>query len=335
MVTPSQEESYDFFNLMDVYNQDDEKALESALQADSSYKKLCTFDGDVFSGKRTEYETICAKFKYLKFLLFENTVEQTSNLSYHSEYMNFWLNYKLKSIDNSNVCAQNFYQELKTQDPNFDLENTIQIKNISDDNLTPMREIYDLYSSYNGIYKIINALSDDLTQCSPYSKECVQKYDAAIEKCPKGKVSNFCKALKVFKEKYDQLKNDDNFVDACEIEELKPLPSEETSLTDSAVPRRDSEDSVISPSTLEDQGSTAGFGVVTGTISTILGILPISLILYKTTPFGSWISNRYFKKKNIHEIIEDEENYESLLHTSGSHDINSEHVGYKLSYNSL
>ncbi|SBT55912.1 PIR Superfamily Protein [Plasmodium ovale wallikeri] len=336
METPSQEVSYDFFNSMDQYNLlYDEETLERDMGIDPMYKSLCKFNGGIFSGNETKYETICAKFKYLKFLLFESPVKQTSHSNYHSEYMNFWLNYKLKSTNNSNVCALNFYQELKTLDLKFDLENNINIKNINDDNLKLMTEIYDLYSSYNEIYKIIKDPTGDITQCSCYSKECVRKYDAAIKKCPEDSVSNFCKALNVFKEKYDQLKNDDNFVDACEIEELKPLPSEETSLTDSAVPRRDSEDSVISPSTLEDQGSTAGFGVVTGTISTILGILPISLILYKTTPFGSWISNRYFKKKNIHEIIEDEENYESLLHTSGSHDINSEHVGYKLSYNSL
>ncbi|SBT57025.1 PIR Superfamily Protein [Plasmodium ovale wallikeri] len=334
METSSQEESYDFFNLMDVYNQDDEKALESALQADSSYKKLCTFDGDVFSGKRTEYETICAKFKYLNFLLFGNTMEET-NLNYHSEYMNFWLNYKLKSISNSNVCAQDFYQELKTHDLTFNSEDKIKIKNINDDNLKLMTKIYDLYSSYNEINQIINADSDDFTQCSRYSKECVQKYDDAIKICQRDKVTNFCKALNVFKEKYDQLKNDYNFVDGCKIEELKPHPSDKNLLMVSAVKGSGSEDSVVPSSISEDQGSTAGFGVVTGTISTILGILPISLILYKTTPFGSWISNRYFKKKNIHEIIEDEENYESLLSTSGSHDITSAHAGYKLSYNSL
>ncbi|SBT55490.1 PIR Superfamily Protein [Plasmodium ovale wallikeri] len=329
-------QEYDFFNSMDQYNLlYNDETLASGLLTDPSYKNLCKFKGGVFSGNETEYERICAKFKYLNFFLFESPVKQTSHSNYHSEYMNFWLNYKLKSTNNSNVCAQNFYQELKTHDSKFDLEKKIQIKNISDDNLTLMTEIYNLYSSYNQIYKIINEPFGDLTQCSRYSTECVQKYEDAIEKCPKGKVSNFCKALKVFKEKYDKLKKDDKLVGGCEIEELKPLPSEENLLLVSAVPRSGGEDSVVPPRTSEDQGSTAGFGVVTGTISTILGILPISLILYKATPFGSWISNRYFKNKNIHQIIEDEENYESLLSTSGSHDITSAHAGYKLSYNSL
>ncbi|SBT03023.1 PIR Superfamily Protein [Plasmodium ovale curtisi] len=332
METSSHEESYDFFNLMDQYNQDDEEKLERGVQTDPNYKKLCKFNGDVYSGKGKEYETICAKFKYLKFLLFQDTVEQT-NLNDHSAYMNFWLNYKLKSISNSNVCAQDFYQKLKNQNPQFDSENKIKITNINDDNLTLMTEIYDLYISYNEINKIINAHFGDLTKCFLYSKECVKKYKVAIEKCPRDKVTNFCNALEVFKGKYEQLK-ENNSVEGCEIEVLEPLSSEKISLLDSAVPRSGSEDSVVPSGTSGDQGSTAGFGVVTGTISTILGILPISLILYKATPFGSWIHNRYFKKKNMHQIIEDEENYE-LLHTSGSDEINSEYAGYKLSYNSL
>ncbi|SBT74349.1 PIR protein [Plasmodium ovale] len=312
-------QEYDFFNSMDQYNLlYNDETLASGLLADPSYKNLCKFKGGVFSGNETEYERICAKFKYLNFLLFENIVEQTSKLNYHRTYMNFWLNYKIKNSR-----------------PKFDLENNINIKNINDDNLKLMTEIYDLYSSYNEIYKIIKDPTGDITQCSCYSKECVRKYDAAIKKCPEDSVSNFCKALNVFKEKYDQLKNDYNFVDGCKIEELKSHPSDKNLLMVSAVKGSGSEDSVVPSSISEDQGSTAGFGVVTGTISTILGILPISLILYKTTPFGSWISNRYFKKKNIHEIIEDEENYESLLSTSGSHDITSAHAGYKLSYNSL
>ncbi|SBS99372.1 PIR Superfamily Protein [Plasmodium ovale curtisi] len=329
----SQEESYDFFKSMDQYYQYDEKALESALEIDRSYKNQCTFNGDVFPREGKEYEKICAKFKYLIFSLFESTMEQTSHTNYHSAYMNFWLNYQLKSINNSNVCAQDFYEKLKTHGLKFNSENKIKITNISDDNLAPMREIYDLYSSYNEIYKIINALSGDLTQCSLYSKECVQKYEVAIKKCPRDKISKFCDALEVFKDKYEQIKKN-NLIEGCEIEELKPLLSDETSLVDSAARRSGSEDSVVASGTSGNQGSTAGFGVVTGTISTILGILPMSLILYKTTPFGSWIRNRYFKKKNIHQIIDDEENYE-LLHTSGSHEINSEHAGYKLSYNSL
>ncbi|SBS94355.1 PIR Superfamily Protein, partial [Plasmodium ovale curtisi] len=323
---------YDFFNLMDQYNQDDEEKLERGVQTDPIYKNLCAFNGEVFSGKGTEYEMICAKFKYLRFLLFENTVEQT-NLNYHSAYMNFWLNYQLKSINNSNVCANNFYQKLKDQNPTFDLENKIKITNINDYNLTLMTEIYDLYISYNEISKIINGNSDDFTKCLRYSKDCVQKYDDAIKKCPQDRVSKFCNALKDFKRKYEQLK-EDNSVDGCKIEELKPLISDKNLLMDSVVRESGPEDSVVPSGTPGDQGSTAGFGVVTGTISTILGILPISLILYKTTPFGSWISNRYLKKKNIHQIIEDEETYE-LLHTSGSHEINSENAGYNLSYNSL
>ncbi|SBS94266.1 PIR Superfamily Protein [Plasmodium ovale curtisi] len=315
METPSQEESYDFFKLMDQYYQDDDKALERGLETDPSYKKLCKFNGDVFSGKEKEYETICAKFKYLNFLLFESTIEQISNLNYHSEYMNFWLNYKLKSISNSNVCAQDFYEKLKIHDLKFDSDNKIKITNINHDNLTLMTKIYDLYISYNEISKIINGNSDDFTKCLRYSKDCVQKYDDAIKKCPQDRVSKFCDALKVFKGKYEQLK-ENNFLDGCKIEELKPLSSDKNLLMDSVVRESGPEDSVVSSSTSGDQGSTAGLGVVTGTISTILGILPMSLILYKTTPFGSWISNRYFKKKNIHQIIEDEENYE-LLHTSG------------------
>ncbi|SBT02587.1 PIR protein [Plasmodium ovale] len=334
METSSHEESYDFFNLMDEYNQDDEETLERGVQTDPSYKKLCKFNGDAFSGKEAEYETICAKFKYLNFLLFEGTIEQTSKLNYHSEYMNFWLNYKLKSINNFNVCAENFFQELKRHDPTFNPEDKIKITNINDNNLTLMTEIYNLYSSYIEINKMIKNPFRDLTQCSLYSKKCVQKYDNAIKKCPEDNVSNFCNALKVFKRKYEQLK-EHNSVDGCKIEELKPLISDKNLLMDSVVRESGPEDSVVFSGTPGDQGSTAGFGIVTGTISTILGILPISLILYKTTPFGSWISNRYFKKKNIHQIIEDEENYELLLHTSGSHEINSENAGYNLSYNSL
>ncbi|SBT55112.1 PIR Superfamily Protein [Plasmodium ovale wallikeri] len=332
MAPANNDENYNFCNDMDIYITND--AWLKTQWENYEYKNYCIFDEAEFSDKKNEYETICAKFKCLFNLLFDES-SAFSSFNEPAKYINFWLNYVLKSIYPS-ITAQRFYDVVKS-DTSFDTHEKLKgkIQNIQDEHLENMTIFYNLYHKYNTIQSLIPDYTSDHTQCESYSKECAQKYEDAIKKCPKGTSSNFCDALNVFKGKYEKLKELIT-INNCKLEELKPLPSHES--PPAIVPSEESQqnDQKELPNLPEEQGDNADFSTATATSGTMLGMFFISLILYKSTPFGPWLRNRILKKNMIGSNTEEEEkNHELLLHMSEYQDINSEDNMYKIPYTSL
>ncbi|SBS82064.1 PIR Superfamily Protein [Plasmodium ovale curtisi] len=335
MTPTSSEENYDFCNDMDIYVTNDVMIKDSWKS--HKYTNYCIFNQDEFSEKRTEYETICAKFKCLFNVLFDESFGFSSILNQSDIYINFWLNYQLKNINRSSDIVQRFYKVLTSSDPSFDIHKKLQgkIQNIQDTHLENLTIFYDLYNMYNAIYTIIPDHDSDRTQCASYSKECAQKYEEAIKRCPKGTSSNFCEALNVFKGKYEQLKTF-IIIDNCELEVLKPLPSHE--LPTEVVPslKNGPPEPMTLDNILEEQRDSTDFSTVTAASGTMLGMIFISLILYKSTPLGPWLRNRILKKNIMEKNIEDEQkNHELFIHMSEYQDINSEDNMYKIPYTSL
>ncbi|SBT01016.1 PIR Superfamily Protein [Plasmodium ovale curtisi] len=334
MTPTSGEENYDFCNDMDIYVTNDVMIKDSWKS--HKYKNHCIFSQSEFSEKRTEYETICAKFKCLFNILFDESFDVSSIFKQPDIYINFWLNYQLKNINLPSFNVQSFYEVL-ISDPSFDIHKKLQgkIQNIQDRHLENLTIFYDLYHMYNDIYAIIQDHDSDRTQCASYSKECAQKYEEAIKRCPKGSSSNFCDALNVFKGKYEQLKTF-IIIDNCELEVLKPLPSHERPTEVIPSLQNGSPETMTLDNILEEQRDSADFSTVTAASGTMLGMFFLSLIIYKSTPLGPWLRNRILKKNVMEKNIEDEEkNDELFIHMSEYQDINSEDNMYKIPYTSL
>ncbi|SBT84402.1 PIR protein [Plasmodium ovale] len=309
---------YDFCNDMGTYITND--AWLKTRWENYKYKSYCIFNAAEFSDNKTDYETLCAKFKCLFDLLFD-TSSDFSLYNEPSRYINFWLNYELKNIKNS-ITAQRFYDVVKL-DTSFDKHKILngKIQNIQDEHLENMTIFYNLYHKYNTIKSIIQDNTSDHTQCASYSKECAQKYEEAIKKCPRDTSSNFCEALNVFKKKYEKLKEQIT-INNCKLEVLKPLPSHES--PPAIVPPQQSQqyDQMEFHRFQEEQGDNTDFSSAATASGTVIGMFFISLILYKKNMIG----------KNIEE---EEQNHELLLHMSEYKDINSEDSIYKIPYTSL
>ncbi|SBT73814.1 PIR protein [Plasmodium ovale] len=309
---------YDFCNDMDTYITND--AWIKDRWENHAYKSYCIFNEAEFSDKKNEYETICAKFKCLYNLLFD----ESSGFSLFNEpdtYINFWLNYELKYI-NSSITAQRFYDVVKS-DTSFDTHKKLngKIQDIQDEHLENMTIFYNLYHKYNTIKSIIQDDTSDHTQCESSSKECAQKYEDAIKKCPNGTSSNFCDALNVFKGKYEKLKGLIT-INNCKLEELKPLPSHQSPPAVVTSQQIQQNDHMESPNLPEEQVDNTDFSTATAASGTMLGMFFISLILYKKSMIGN-------------NIEEEGKNNEFLLHVSEYQDINSEDSMYKIPYTSL
>ncbi|SBT55287.1 PIR Superfamily Protein [Plasmodium ovale wallikeri] len=335
MTPASSEENYDFCNDMDKYITND-VMIENSWK-NPNYTNYCIFSETEFSEKETEYEEICAKFKRLFNLLFDESSPFSSIFNHSDIYINFWLNYQLKNINPSSDIVQRFYEVLTSTDPSFDIHKKLQgkIQNIQDRHLENLKIFYYLYSMYNAIHTIIQDDISDRAQCASYSKECAQKYEEAIKKCPKDTSSNFCEALNVFKRKYEQLKESIK-INNCELEVLKPLPSHQRLREELPLLQNESPEPAKLDNILGEQEDSKDFSTATAASGTMIGMFFTSLILYKSTPLGPWLRNRILKKNIMGKNIEDEEkNHELLLHMSEYHDINSEDNMYQIPYTSL
>ncbi|SBS92594.1 PIR Superfamily Protein [Plasmodium ovale curtisi] len=64
------------------------------------------------------------------------------------------------------------------------------------------------------------------------------------------------------------------------------------------------------------------------------GIFLTFVLLYKLTPFSSWIRNKLLKKKIVRDNFDEAVDDESIYDYSGSVNTNMQNVGYNISYNS-
>ncbi|SBS81972.1 PIR Superfamily Protein [Plasmodium ovale curtisi] len=128
-------------------------------------------------------------------------------------------------------------------------------------------KIKNIYSMNEYLDKIKNKNTPCTDKCCPHAKECVRIYDGYIDACYTDSTDDLCKALQIFKNDYEELMENTN----CE-EEIK----------------------ILTPPKERNSGVT-----VLIPFFMILVISICSFILYKFTPFGSWLDIKIQKKKNI------------------------------------
>ncbi|SBT01081.1 PIR Superfamily Protein [Plasmodium ovale curtisi] len=339
------EESYDFCNRLDKYILND--IWVEQLSQNYTYTQKCHFTELDMPGKFKEMNKICAMFKSLYFLLFENSFLDTYNVEDNIKYMNFWLNYQLKNIYNLSISADDFYNKLNSIDVTFDEKYKLKdrIYNIHEFHYNNMNIIYIMYDNYNKIKnKIADIHNEGEKTCLVLSQECVKKFEVATQSCSAKDNTSFCNSLKNFRKKYEGIY--DSSSKTCQIEQLTPISSGEFTVAadqreqnqlheqQQAIQALHGDVQVSSKSIMEPEEGTNddGSNTIFSTIGASFGSLLLLFATIKYTPIGTWLSHRIKGNKSILNGMEIDKPYKLLLHDSEHESINSENNEYQISY---
>ncbi|SBT02955.1 PIR Superfamily Protein, partial [Plasmodium ovale curtisi] len=270
------EESYDFFKYFEDYIKY-EKSVETEWNV-PTYKNECMFDKRLYAPNLNELEVICAKFKCFHNSLFYSFSSDNKHNEY-VQYLNFWVNYQLKDNKSLSTTVDSFYDNVKDISYTFDRKKKLEgnIYNISDEQFTNMKYLYDLYRNFYEIL-IINKVPTNKNNCLEYSQKCVKTYEDAIQKCPDDNTI-FCQSLNVFKGKYEGI-NKKGSLKNCKENDLPPLPEYKAPTVDI----RTSLEGQLSSMEQSDQTehpSIPYFSYVIGFTGSFIGIFFTLLILYK------------------------------------------------------
>ncbi|SBT57020.1 PIR Superfamily Protein [Plasmodium ovale wallikeri] len=183
---------------------------------------------------------ICQEFKFLYNSFSEYPIKKTSEkdifTDYDCDFLNYWLNDKLriKVSDDSNYIKQ-FYEKIKQQNNNFfsKTNNLEEYLHVIDPNvLENMKVLCNLYDNAVKIMSIKNTqnYTDEEEKnkyqksCSEYTKECDKNYKEAMDMCLNSN-DDFYNALKNFKDAYDIItKPSSNESNVCNSSEFYYFP---------------------------------------------------------------------------------------------------------------
>ncbi|SBS93285.1 PIR Superfamily Protein, partial [Plasmodium ovale curtisi] len=155
---------------------------------------------------------ICQEFKFIHKSLRENPMGGTNVnekfSDYDCDFLNFWLNNKLrKNVNNGSIEVKEFYENIKNKNNEFftknnELDDYMRIIDL--DILENMKLLYELYDTKQNILNIMlkQDYSDNgKTLCPEYTKKLHDNYIQAMNNCLKG-YDDFYNELKFFERDY-------------------------------------------------------------------------------------------------------------------------------------
>ncbi|KMZ94649.1 hypothetical protein PVMG_02538 [Plasmodium vivax Mauritania I] len=242
------------------------------------YKSICGSVGSRLVGKTYELVNICARLHYLINKLFNSTKSQDEET--HLEYLNFWLNHELHTIDD-NICPDNFCQLMRISDVKNSALSNLKSKSyyINKDEVNNINLLYHLYYNYNEIKNILMDTEQSQNLVKHYAKYCVEKYRDLKAKCSEEN-ADLCEALEIFQNKYEnddiiKAKIPDWSIDRLpslhDVEVLKSLSTkntdiENTVLSRGSIPTANMEQPLERVMLLEDPVAAPSRSMMTNTI---------------------------------------------------------------------
>ncbi|SBS92754.1 PIR Superfamily Protein, partial [Plasmodium ovale curtisi] len=176
-------------------------------------------DGIILDVKFNENVTakdICKEFKFLynSFSVYrgEKTPENDPFSLYDCDFLNYWLNCKLReSVNDGSINIKKFYEQIKEKNNNF-FSKTIDLDeylyDIDPNVLENMKLLYNLYDNAIKIISIINTQNytdgernEAQKSCLEYTNKCDENYKKAMDMCLNSN-DDFYNALKYFKDSY-------------------------------------------------------------------------------------------------------------------------------------
>ncbi|SBT82935.1 PIR protein [Plasmodium ovale] len=304
---------YSFFKSFKDYK-NYEKEMKMKILSGNDNPTCATYSWDSKKFGNDSAINICIQFKILCDVIEKR--KDPPNLSKIDDkdfsYINYWLNDLSRNNSSSNNLTLKEFQ-IK-MDGIEDIFTTVKLDeklyHIKDEDFKNMNLLSDLYDNQGKIFQFTSKIKGQIITCIDHFQEFISTYEKGIIQCPHDDTS-FCKALKHFKEEYE------NYVfgqygasNKCIDKDLLKLP------------------------TYKD--ISAGDKVTV--VGTILGpsfvSLFASIFLYKFTPLGQWIRSKMRTSKGIHSKLY-EENDQLLLNTLGTENINSDYNEFSISYDSI
>ncbi|SBT33122.1 PIR Superfamily Protein [Plasmodium ovale wallikeri] len=243
-----------------------------------------------------DIENICpVVIRYLTKLK-ENTHEY--NTKEGCNYLYYWL-YEKAHKNNADDLTFTLYKSLLSNFGDYQSEIcTFNVDKITGDIFQKLKDLYNLYDHFDKFQKK-ETCNSSTCNCA---QECVDIYNKLEDSCSNDSYSSFCIELDKFGHKYNEHMKDN---DTCE-HTLKSVRSF----------RKNNLQVILLPP-----------------ISIILVISFILFILYKYTPFPSWLLLRIKKNKRTRNYLNDE-SYQ-LLHNDKSRMDNSQNEPYNIEYHSV
>ncbi|CAI7719367.1 PIR protein [Plasmodium vivax] len=316
----NKDESYNFYDNIETYL----NAIKSSENGDTQQKVSteCSSMSTAFYNRKNPKvaKSICEKFLKLYISLNEPLSKGKNDATYLSavNFLNYWLNAELKKkLFKENIDVNDFYDNLETYAQSIDAISFLNIKEIcviKNDELNNMNILYNIYSNYYNVYNESDIVCNTKATCIDYSKKCVQDYKKLIIKCPQIQ-SDFCKAIDMFKNKYESLNKSTKSNGDFHSKDLISLPSYQEALE-------------------EYQSQLYRKKITIATISiicSIFGIILILFYLYKFTPFGKWLPINKKNQEKRHLIKEKMYNY---IDNSNEYSTYNEYTPYRFGYNS-
>ncbi|SBT73136.1 PIR protein [Plasmodium ovale] len=255
------EDYYSYVSLFSEYLSNLEKSITGSVD-DDTYTTQCH---NVHSSKfanSDQFLTSCNKVaKYLAFL---HSKRSDIDIYQRCRHLNYLLN---TEDEYCNIPSYNKSQLINAYKEIMGKANHACSSYVAIINEVILRKIKNIYSMNEYLDKIKNKNTPCTDNCCSHAKECVRIYDGYIDACYTDSTDDLCKALQIFKDDYEE-----HMANIYCEEEIKILtPPKE----------RNSGVAVFIPFFM------------------ILVISIFSFILYKFTPFGSWLDIEIQKKKKI------------------------------------
>ncbi|SBS95611.1 PIR Superfamily Protein [Plasmodium ovale curtisi] len=280
---------------------------------------------DVKFNENLTAKDICQEFKFLYNSFSEyrgkKTLEDDPFSLYDCDFLNYWLNSKLReSVNDGSINIKKFYEQIKEKNNNFfsktkDLDEYLY--DIDPNVLENMKLLYKLYDNAIKIKSIIDNefyINDDLKNeekesCSKYTNKCDENYKNAMDRCLNSN-DDFYNALIYFKDSYKIIiETSSNESNVCNSSEFSFFPKYDP------VSEKEKEK-----------------GIMTIKISSTLSVLSLVLpLIYKYIPFGPFLRTKINMVRN-RWLNQDKNESELLLLTTDTDDYNSENGEYNIGY---
>ncbi|SBT78582.1 Plasmodium vivax Vir protein, putative [Plasmodium ovale] len=303
---------YSFFKDFKNYKSYEDR-IDGNFKRDG-YKNTCFyFPLDVKISNTESANQICEKFKsFYTFIISIN--KKTNTLSNKDlSYLNYWLNSKLRNAMYShNISVETFHYKMNHIEGDLAGYDIFagKLYNISDVDFENMKLLDYLYVNHGIIFKIISEENEENISCLQHFQELIDNYKKGIIQCSIDN-SDFCKALRDFKEEYEKdFIREYRITEKCIDQEFLKLP------------------------TYYDVSQENKITVVGSITGPIFGTLFALLCFYKFTPFGQWILAKIRTNKEAHSISY-EENDKLFLDTSDNGHINPDYNLYHIPYDSV
>ncbi|SBT02236.1 PIR Superfamily Protein [Plasmodium ovale curtisi] len=304
---------YSFFKVFKTYKSY-EGYMETDFKSDRHRNIFNYFSPDIkISGIETANE-ICEKFKRLYKLIISINKKSGYEKLYDIDFafLNYWLNSKLRNATISNkLTIQDIITKMENREEEF-IYNAFNrnIYNIKYEDFNNMALLSNLYYNHSKIFQSTRGIGGKI-QCLQYFHEFIDEYKKGIIMCPYDDTS-FCKALKHYKDEYEQtFLGDFSVSEHCIDRERLHLPTYND----------------VSP---EDRKNI----IVGSVLGSSFGTLFTLLFLYKIIPLERWIRDKIGINNEAHSNLY-EEHDQSFLDTSYNGYIDSNYNTYHMSYDSV